>query len=167
MLDVAFYARLIRVTLAGGPFPSLERAIPLLLGTVAQESQFTYTEQLGGGPALGFGQCEPATEADIWVNYLAYQPELATFIFARCGCTCPDTGALQHNMVYGILLMRTHYLRCDPEGMPAASDLAAQAQRWKQYYNTPLGHGTEAQYMERYQTLVAPYYPTRHARGGA
>ena len=159
MLNVAFYARLIRVTLGGGPFPHTEQGIRLLLGTAAQESHFTYTQQLGGGPALGYGQCEPATEADIWGNYLCYQPTLSAFFAVRCGATGPDTAALQHNMVYGILLMRTHYYRCDPDPLPAVDDIEEQARRWKHYYNTPAGAGTTEEYMQNYQGLVAPYYP--------
>ena len=33
----------------------------LIMGTAAQESGFTYIKQLGGGPALGMFQVEPAT----------------------------------------------------------------------------------------------------------
>jgi len=33
----------------------------LVMGTAAQESRLTYLRQLGGGPALGLWQMEPAT----------------------------------------------------------------------------------------------------------
>jgi len=164
MLSVPFIAELIRVTLAGGPFPHIARAIPLLLGTCAQESGFQYNRQLGNGPARGYWQCEPATEADIWANYLCYQPALTEWLLTRCGMTGPNVEALEHNMVYQVLMARTHYLRCDPDPLPAAKDLAAQARSWKTYYNTPLGHGTEAQYIESYTTLVAPVWPHRGGR---
>jgi hypothetical protein len=36
-----------------------------------------------------------------------------------------------------------------------------QAVRYKQYYNTPAGAATEAQYIDSYNQLVAPYYPAR------
>lgn len=163
MLDVAFIARLIRVTLTGSPFPAIGRAIPLLLGTCAQESGFQYNSQLGGGPAKGFWQCEPATEADVWVNFLTYHPELTACFVARCGQNRPDVDALQHNLVYQILLARTHYFRCDPDPLPPAHEIDAQARIWKLYYNTPAGHGTEDQYLENYETLVRPYYPPRPA----
>ena len=161
-LNVRFYARLVQVTLARGPFPNNDRAVPLLLGTVAQESHFLYTQQLGGGPALGYGQCEPATEADIWGNYLCYQPTLSAYFWARCCCAGPNTEALQHNMVYQILLMRTHYYRCDPDPLPEAHDIEEAAVRWKKYYNTPAGAGTEAEYVKHYNALVKPYWPIRH-----
>lgn len=162
MLDVTFIAHLITVTLRGTPFPALTRAVPLLLGTCAQESGFLYNRQLGNGPARGYWQCEPATEADIWSNYLKYQPELTTYFLERSGMDGPDAYALEHNLVYQILLARTHYLRCDPDPMPAATDIAEQAHRWKVYYNTNLGKGTEAEYIENYETLVKPCWPIAH-----
>ena len=42
----------------------------LIMGTAAQESGFTYIKQLGGGPALGMFQVEPATAEDILFRYL-------------------------------------------------------------------------------------------------
>jgi type VI secretion system secreted protein VgrG len=164
MLDVAFIAHLIRVTLTGAPFPALSRAIPLLLGTCAQESGFKYNRQLGNGPARGFWQCEPATEADIWSNFLCYNQDLAECFVARCGQSGPDVSALQHNLVYQILMARTHYFRCDPDPLPAAKDIEAHARIWKRYYNTPLGHGTESQYVQSYEALVRPYWPVRPSR---
>jgi hypothetical protein len=159
MLHVPFYAALIRVALADGPFPDNDRALELLLGTCAQESAFEYTTQLYGGPAKGYMQCEPATETDIWGNYLAYHANLVDFLDVRCGVTAPNITALEHNMVYQILLARVHYLRCDPQRLPACGDLTEQASRWKKYYNTPAGHGTEAQYIASYEQMVAPYGP--------
>src|SRR5262245_57500457 len=160
MIDVLFYANLIQVTLRAGPFPNVRRATSLLLGTVAQESHFTYTEQLGGGPALGLCQCEGATEASVWQDYLAYQPALADWFLTRCGRDGPNASALQYDMVYGILLMRTIYYWRDEALLPVADDIAAQAALWKRVYNTPAGAGTPEDYMESYARLVAPYYPT-------
>lgn len=167
MLDVSFFADLIRVTLLGAPFPHLPRAIPLLLGTCAQESAFTHTTQIGGGPAKGLFQCEPATEEDIWINYLQYQETIRTAIVARCGVTEPNPTALEHNMVYQILMARTHYYRCDPDPLPPASDVEEQAVRYKKYYNTVYGAATEEDYIQSYARLVAPYYvpPGGHAHG--
>src|SRR5215467_11998141 len=98
MLDVSFYAHLIALTLRGSPFPQIRRATSLLLGTVAQESAFTSTTQLGGGPALGYGQIEPATEASLWNDYLAYQAEITAWFERCCGQTGPNTAALEQDM---------------------------------------------------------------------
>ena len=48
----------------------------LLLGTAIQESRLVYLKQIGGGPALGLFQMEPATELDLVKNYIWYRPEL-------------------------------------------------------------------------------------------
>jgi hypothetical protein len=49
----------------------------LLMGTAAQESHLgTYLHQVGGGPAKGIFQMEPATERDLIKNYIRYRPEL-------------------------------------------------------------------------------------------
>jgi hypothetical protein len=159
MLDVAFIAHLIRLTLQGGPFPHTGRAVPLLLGVCAQESGFTYNQQLGGGPALGFWQCEKATEIDVWSNFLAYQPVLTAFFEVRCGQTAPDPAALQHNLVYQILMARTHFYRCDKAPLPMADDLTGQSELWKRVYNTPAGAGTPEEYVANYHRLVSPHYP--------
>lgn len=157
MLDVPAFANLIWCVLSGGPFPHDARAVDLLLGTCAQESAFTYTTQIGGGPALGYFQCEKATETDLWSNYLCYQPDLTDFVVTRSGVTGPNPTALEHNMVYQIILARLHYYRCDPFPLPDVGDVEECASRWKQYYNTPLGHGTESQYIASYQQLVVPH----------
>jgi len=50
-----------------------EAAEELLLGTAVQESlNFKYRRQMGGGPARGYFQMEPATHDDIWDNYLQF-----------------------------------------------------------------------------------------------
>jgi len=55
-----------------------DAAETLILGTIAQESRCgEYVKQVGGGPALGICQMEPATHDDIWLNYLHYKPVLA------------------------------------------------------------------------------------------
>ncbi len=53
-----------------------EAAENLVLGTAIHESNLTHLVQLGGGPALGFYQMEPATEWDLIKNYIRYKPKL-------------------------------------------------------------------------------------------
>src|SRR6056300_1676988 len=53
----------------------------LLLGTAIQESRLTYLKQIGGGPALGLYQIEPATHHDLYANYLSYRPLLRELMF--------------------------------------------------------------------------------------
>lgn len=156
MLKPQYLADLIRVTLAGTPFAYPERALPLLLGTAAQESKLTYLRQLGNGPARGLFQMEPATERDHW-RWLDTQPHLCLAITERSGVQEASAMHLECNLPYQILMARVHYYRRDPAALPEAHDLAEQARRWKRYYNTPLGRGTEQQYIESYRRVIGSY----------
>lgn len=128
-------------------------AVNLLLGTAAQESGFgTYLKQIKG-PALGVFQMEPATETDIWKNYLSYQTELRGRVIQVSGVSGPTRLHLKGNLIYQIALCRLHYLR-RPEPLPAADDLPELAGYWKAYYNTPQGRGTEDEFLENYRRYV-------------
>jgi hypothetical protein len=128
-------------------------AVNLLLGTAAQESRFgTYLTQIKG-PALGVFQMEPATEVDIWNNWLAYRTKIENRVKAVTGVKCPSRTHLHGNLLYQIVMARLHYLRC-PEPLPAADDIPGMAAYWKQHYNTPLGRGTVEEFIENFNRYV-------------
>lgn len=127
-----------------------ESAVNLLLGTAAQESGFgTYIRQIRG-PARGVFQCEPATELDIWDNYLRYNLDLADRILKVTGVGRPASLHLESHLDYQIALCRVHYLRVKAP-LPAADDIHGQAAYWKKYYNTAMGRGTVYQYILSYR----------------
>ncbi len=151
MMDKRQLAELIDVVLRGLGLWS-ESARALLLGTAAQESRLgTYLRQLGKGPALGIFQMEPATERDIWTNYLAYHPALAGKITEVTGVSGPGW-QLHFNLAYQIAMARVHYLRV-PRPLPAADDLGGLAAYWKKYYNTALGKGTVDEFVRHYDMV--------------
>ena len=128
----------------------------LLLGTAIQESMnFRYRKQIGGGPALGFFQMEPSTHDDIWKNYLRYRKGLADNIssFLPKG-TADKLHELEVNDKYAAAMARAHYMRVQ-NPLPKAGDIAAQANYWKQYYNTPLGRGKPHEYLEKWEQYVS------------
>ncbi|MCG8317469.1 MAG: hypothetical protein MI976_29980 [Pseudomonadales bacterium] len=127
----------------------------LLLGTAVQESlNFTYRRQVGGGPARGYYQMEPATHDDIWNNYLKYRPDLAAIVDSFVHSNSVDRyEALENNDEYASAMARVHYLRV-PAALPAQGDLVGQANYWKQYYNTPLGKGLPQEYIEKWNLYV-------------
>lgn len=128
-------------------------AVNLLLGTAAQESRFgTFLRQIGKGPALGVFQMEPATERDIWENFLRYHPELVLVITATTGVTGPGPH-LRWNLAYQIAMTRVHYLR-KKQSIPATDDVAGLAAYWKQHYNTPIGKGTVEEFAANYRRYV-------------
>ena len=125
----------------------------LVLGTAAQESKLCYLKQLGLGPAVGLWQMEPATERDLWENFLAYKPELRAKVEALLAPEPSRTQQLATNLAYGCAMCRVHYLR-KPAALPDAADIQGMARYWKLHYNTPLGRGTINEFVRSWE-LVA------------
>ena len=129
-----------------------DNAVNLLIGTAAQESHLgRYRKQLGGGPALGIFQMEPATFDDIVKNYLRYKPELAARIERVARISRFKAEDLENTSLLATCMARVHYLRVR-EAIP--SDLEGWARYWKRYYNTPLGKGTEEEFIANYKRFV-------------
>lgn len=129
-----------------------ESAENLLMGTAAQESGLgEYIRQIGGGPALGIFQMEPATFKDIVQNYLQYKPDLAKQIMAVSGVNALRSEYLEYNLALSICMCRVHYLRVS-EKMP--ENLVGWAKYWKEYYNTRLGKGTEEEFIRNFKKHV-------------
>lgn len=118
----------------------------LVLGTWAVESELgTYLRQIGGGPAMGAGQMEPVTHADIWRNWLAHQPETAEKLrqlvpplYWTGDDDVPVDADALIDLRYSCAMTRIHYRRARPP-LPAALDWPALEAYHKKYYNTPLG----------------------------
>lgn len=122
----------------------------LLMATCAQESLLgTYRSQVGG-PARGIFQMETADHDDIWTNFLAYHFDLAAAVRGLSGQLSPTATDLVNNDAYAIAMARVHYAR-KPGALPAATDLAGLFHYYKQWYNTPLGAATQAEFNEHYK----------------
>jgi len=136
-----------------------QAAEDLLMGTASQESHLGYyIRQVGGGPALGVFQMEPATHDDIYHNYLRYHREDSWYqILGRYSnewtepevFTVPDSGQLEWNLGYAICMTRLHYYR-QPAALPVPGDVPGYAHYWKQGYNTVAGAGTEEEFIVNY-----------------
>ncbi len=129
-----------------------QEAEDLLVGTCAQESKAgTYLAQIKG-PALGIYQMEPATHRDIWNRYLGSNRDLMRSLLGICRLQyMPDAGTMIHNLYYATAMCRVHYRRV-PDEIP--KDLVGQAKYWKEFYNSPLGAGTEEEYIKNYRTFM-------------
>lgn len=132
-----------------------EAATNLLLGTAIQESRLTYLKQLGNGPALGVYQMEPSTHDDIWENYLKFNTVLRWRIGGGDKSAHTPTRPRSHkslvsDLAYATIMARIHYLR-RPEALPEADDVEGMAQYWKDHYNTHLGKGTAAEYLDGWE----------------
>jgi hypothetical protein len=128
-------------------------ALALVTGTALVESKATYLKQMDTGPALGLWQVEPATEQDIWANYLAYQHDLAAKVRSLLapGAT---TMQLVGNLPYGAAICRIKYRR-SPLALPESKDALGMATMWKTVYNTAGGAGTaDPAHVALFQTAI-------------
>jgi len=129
-----------------------EDAVELLMLTAAHESLMgTYIEQVKG-PALGIFQMEPATEQDIYDNYLRYHPNLAHLVqgFKMRQTDIPD---LKCNLAYQIAMARVHYYRVT-KPLPSKTRPEQMAKYWKEHYNTVKGAGHWYDALQHYMELA-------------
>ena len=133
----------------GGPV-----AEQLVLGTAIQESLLVHRQQLGGGPALGLFQMEPATHDDCWENFLRFHPAIADKVRQTLAAgQQPIADTMRVNDRYAAAMCRIRYRRVsDP--LPAPNDMQALADYWKQHYNTPLGAGTPHEFLAKWPQYV-------------
>ncbi|MDP2700182.1 hypothetical protein [Thalassospira sp.] len=126
----------------------------LLMGTAAQESALgTYLTQIGGGPARGIYQMEPATLDDCYTNFLDYRADLKAKVDAFLAAQPGKSDQLATNNAYATAMCRIRYVRISA-ALPDASDITGLGNYWKQYYNTPLGKGTVDEFVQNYQRYV-------------
>lgn len=133
----------------------------LLMGTIAQESSCgTYIHQLGTGPALGICQMEPVTYDDIWNNFLKYRANLVALLYDKqiipgsVEEPSHEASWLIPNLAYAVAMCRIDYLR-KPGNLPHANDVPGMAAYWKKYYNTPLGQGTEEEFIANFNKYLS------------
>ena len=134
-------------------------ASDLLLGTALVESNLDYLKQLGGGPALGYYQMEPATFDDLYNRYLKRgdKPELefvVEMLMVRPHVRAPVTDPVYQlitNLPFATAIARIKYLMVPS---PIPGDAEGQSRYWKEHYNTELGSGRVEDYMEKWNRYV-------------
>jgi hypothetical protein len=121
----------------------------LLIGTALVESGLRHLEQLGGGPALGVYQMEPATHDDIWRTWLAHRPKIRAEVRTwRIGGR--GASEMAGNLYYATAMARVHYWR-DPQPLPDATDIRGLGEYWKRVWNTEQGAGTVERFVDVYR----------------
>ena len=122
-----------------------KEAADLIYETGAAESHYMALEQMGGGPALGFFQCEPATMRDCIDNYIKYRPELEKHLLSLGFIEDDPEYSLKTNLAIQVFFCRIKYRR-DKDPIP--KNLLERAKYWKRVYNTEGGKGTVEHYMK-------------------
>lgn len=121
----------------------------LVWGTGAHESMgWEHRRQMGNGPAKGFWQMEPVTFYDLVENFLAYRPKLVAKIKQVAGVEEFNAEDLVNNDKLAICMCRVQYYRFKE---PIPDTLEGYAKLWKLRYNTPLGKGTEEEFISNYE----------------
>lgn len=124
----------------------------LLLGTCAKESLFgMYFEQVGGGPALGPFQMEPATFRYLRLRFALRFPSIVT----------RDPGELRTDLRLAILFARLKYLSIPAKlpdlenpDRPTDADVLRLGVYWDRYYNGNPNHGTPEEFLRAYRRFV-------------
>jgi hypothetical protein len=99
----------------------------LVLGTGIQESLLTFRQQLGGGPALGLFQMEPATHDDCWNNFLKFRAALASKVKQTLDAgQKPMAATMKVNDRYAAAMCRVRYIRVSA-ALPNQDDIEAIA----------------------------------------
>ena len=125
----------------------------LVLGTAIHESRLISLRQIGGGPALGLYQIEPATHADLYRNYLDNRPALKERVAAFLAPSPARDAQLATNLAYATAICRLLYCRV-PVLLPDANDVDGLATYWKAHYNTPAGKGAAAEWAKHYRECL-------------
>lgn len=134
------------------PGANADWAVHLLCGTAAHESLGGKFLKQINGPALGIYQMEPATEQDIWDNYLSHRQNRHYFM--------RDLGEqdLIRNLTYATAMARLSYYRQNFQAPHLGHNkeiyVEALAHLWKRYYNTFQGAGTTNQFVDHFPMEV-------------
>lgn len=127
----------------------------LLLGTALQESGLVHRRQIGGGPALGLFQCEPASYDDTYANYLRYPGRadmLAAVLKLAQRTEWPEADWLVAHDKFATAIARIKYLR-SPMPIPDVNDIPGMARIYKLVYNGP-GAATEHQFIDNWHATM-------------
>ena len=122
-----------------------KEAADLIYETGNAESRYMALEQMGGGPALGFFQCEPATMHDCIDNYLKYRPGFMESLLNLGFIEDNPEFSLKTNIAVQVFFCRIKYRR-DKDPIP--KNTRERADYWKRVYNTEGGKGTVEHYMK-------------------
>ena len=126
----------------------------LLLGTACHESLGGFYLVQEGGPALGIYQIEPDTHFDIWDNWLAYRPEVASRVRGMASQHLAFEQDLVSNLRYQTAIARLVYWRSSFQWPSDERDIEAYARIWKSKFNTHLGKGKEKDFISHFPTSI-------------
>lgn len=157
-------------------------AVNLMIGTAFKESHGgTFLVQIGGGPALGFWQGEPATEASLWANHLRYHKSRRDFVCSiipageaaawrqyiegmrqaeKLGVAkkntpvAPNFRRAMFDLQYALVMARMKYWVRSFDWPEDPNDIQALAEIWDRIYNVNDSHGFPHEFVELFPMEV-------------
>ena len=128
----------------------------LLLGTAAQVSQFGFHIKQGRG--LGIFNIDRHTHRDVWDNFLAFDPDKASFIRGTASqrefLKEPDHELIT-NLAYATAIAWGIYASQEAVLPEDASDIQALAQLWHRLYPRQDITATPSDFIENYRKYVS------------
>lgn len=138
-------------------------AVNLLLGTIAQESNFKYVKQLGNGPAMSYYQIEPETALDVLKNFVEYRQPFKKELKRVTGNKAINKNnvadELLNNFDFSTFIARCCYYRRSAIVLSDTKVLSVEelAKYWKTYYNTNKGKGTVEEFIKNYNLYLTKF----------
>ena len=133
-------------------------SVPLILGIGNKESErFTYIRQLGGGPAHGLCQMEPATRQDLMGRQLAAKGNeamlAALMSFVPTGSDLDDEMTTNTAFAFALCRLRMWFV---PDPLPSPTDAIGLCRYWKTWWNTSAGAGVvDAPTIQYFQEAIS------------
>ena len=126
----------------------------LMLGTALVESGLEHRKQIGGGPARGYFQIEPATFHDVYGRHLKTRQSLLARVNSLLTPLMPPVDQLWNNDQLGCAIARIRY-RYAKEPLPDAEDAKGLAEYHKKYYNTSAGKTDTGRSIKAFEAALA------------
>ena len=123
-------------------------ALSLVMRTGWAESGYRALKgATSGNPALGFWQVEPVTAKDTLDNYVKFRPSIKEKLLYLGLNESNLEFCLLSNIALQVAFCRLKYRR-DSKPIPPSENIEEQAKYWKRVYNTELGKGTVAHFLQ-------------------
>lgn len=129
----------------------------LLMGTAAVASHLGDFIQHHNGLSFGLYQTSTQIHKNVWDDYLAYNPDLASIVRGMASQKAflrdPDS-ELAGNLRYATAIAWSTYLANGVQLPADSNDIHALAQCWKRYYELN-SHHTEEQFIQHFGSFLS------------
>lgn len=134
-------------------------AVNLLLGTAAQESQmghYIVQQKIGFKGGIGIYQMQKPAFEMVWDRLIYSNPAMLARMRLLLNYNGkPPAERMASDIALATAMTRLYYYAINT-ALPEADDIVELAMYWKKFYNSPIGKGTEQQFVDNYHRYVLP-----------